>query len=458
MKKHRVVIIGGGFGGLYAAQSLRRAKDVEVTLIDRRNFHLFQPLLYQVATAGLSPANIAAPLRAVLNKQKNARVLMAEVTGIDANAREVILKEGDRVPYDTLIVATGARHDYFGHPEWERIAPGLKTIEDATAIRRRIFESFELAERSSDPEQIRQLLTFVIVGAGPTGVELAGALSEITRDTLRHDFRRIDPRTARIVLVDASDRVLGAMHPELSEKARAQVERLGVEVLTNAKVVDLKEGQVSLVRDGKEEVIRANTILWAAGVRASPLGQIIADATGAKLDRAGRVLIEPNLGVPGHPEIMVIGDLARLEQDGKPLPGVATVAMQQGEYAARRIREQLRGQALPPFRYHDKGSMATIGRAAAVADIKGFRFSGYFAWILWLFVHLMYIIAFANRILVMVQWAWQYLTFGRGARLITGEERENPPLPAPPGIAKAEREPPRPATGDESRRLHRTGV
>jgi NADH dehydrogenase len=427
--RHQVVIIGGGFAGLHAAQHLKRA-DVDVTVLDRRNFHLFQPLLYQVATAGLSPANIAAPLRSVLKRQRNTRVLMAEVTGIDADQHNVILKDGSAIHYDTLIVATGARHDYFGQPQWEQIAPSLKTLEDAIKIRHNIFVAFEIAERETDPGRIRQLLTFVIVGAGPTGVELAGALAEITRDTLKANFRSIEPSDSRIILLDAGPRVLPAMHPSLSEKAHRALQKLGIDVRVNTRVTDLQDGFVKVQMGGKDETIHAQTVLWAAGVRASKLGLAIGEATGAKTDRAGRVIVNADLSVPNHPEILVLGDLASFSHtaDGKPLPGVATVAMQHGDYAAALVKARLKGKTMAPFKYFNKGSMATIGRASAVADVGGWKFSGYPAWLLWLFIHLMYIVAYANRVLVLIQWAWNYFTFGRAARLITNDES----LPGPP--------------------------
>lgn len=423
-RPHRVVIIGGGFGGLYAAQSLRRAP-VEVTLLDRRNFHLFQPLLYQVATGGLSPANIAAPLRGVLSKQKNVRVFLAEATDIDVANRRVILSDGE-VGYDILIVATGARHHYFDNNQWEELAPGLKTIEDATDIRRRILLAFEAAERESDGDRLQAWLTFIIVGAGPTGVELAGALSEIAKDTLKHDFRTIDPAKARILLLEAADRVLPPYPPKLSEKAKATLARLGVTVRIGAAVTDIKADSVTIRVGDQIESIATRTVLWAAGVRGSPLGRILARATGAPLDGADRVVVNPDLNLPGHPEIFAIGDMCHFRhQTGKPLPGVAQVAMQQGHYVAKLVERRLRGEEMPPFRYKDKGSMATIGRAAAVVDLHWFRFSGFLAWLAWLFIHLIYIVEYQNRLLVLVQWAWNYFTFNRAARLITGQN----PLP-----------------------------
>jgi NADH dehydrogenase len=417
---HRVVIIGGGFGGLYAAQHLK-GTPVQVTLLDRRNFHLFQPLLYQVATGGLSPANIAAPLRGVLRRQKNAQVLLAEVVDIDVANRQVILSDG-QVGYDTLVVATGARHHYFGHPEWEQLAPGLKTIEDATEIRRRVLLAFEAAEREPDPERRRTWLTFVVVGAGPTGVELAGTLGELARYTLRGDFRTIDTAQARVLLLEGTDRVLPPYPPDLSAKAADQLQRLGVTVQTGAVVTDVQPDAVTFRRGDQSERVATRTVLWGAGVQASPLGQALAAATGAALDRAGRVVVEPDLSLPGHPEIFVVGDLAHYKhQAGRPLPGVAPVAMQQGRYVANLIQRRLRGDTLPPFRYKDRGSLATIGRSAAVADLGWVRFSGFFAWTLWLFIHILYLIQFQNRLLVLVQWSWNYLLRNRAARLITGE-------------------------------------
>lgn len=423
-----VVIVGGGFGGLYAARALKRVP-VRVTLLDRRNFHLFQPLLYQVATGGLSPGEIASPLRSVLKWHAHTRVILAEVVDIDPHGKRVILGDG-AVPYDSLIVAAGARHSYFGHPEWESRAPGLKTLEDAIEIRRRIFFAFESAEREEDPARRAAWLTFVIVGAGPTGVELAGALGEIARDTLKHDFRAIDPRDAQIILVEGADRVLPPYHPVLSAKAAAQLIRLGVSVRVNTMVIDLDDESVLLRTGTGDTRVRSKTVVWAAGVQASPLGQLLAKHTDAPLDRAGRVIVAPDLTVPGHPDIFVVGDLAHYAHQTKtPLPGVAPVAMQQGRYAAEAIAARLRGRAVEPFRYRDRGSMATIGRAAAVTDLGWVRFNGMLAWLTWLFIHLLYLVEFDNRLLVLVQWAWNYLTWNRGARLITAEER---PLPGAP--------------------------
>lgn len=421
----RVVIIGGGFGGLYCARALRGAP-VDVTLIDRRNFHLFQPLLYQVATGGLSPANIAAPLRAVLRKQRNCRVVLGEVAGFDL-PRQRVLVAGGEIEYDTLVVAAGVRHTYFGRPDWEQHAPGLKSIEDATRIRARVLTAFEAAELESDPARRREWLTFVVVGGGPTGVELAGALAEIARHTLRGDFRRVDPASARILLVEGTDRLLTAYPPELSGYAQRTLARLGVTVLARSMVKEIQPDRVCILRGDVEEWIPCRVVLWAAGVVASPLGAALANATGAELDRAGRVVVAPDLTVPGHPKIFVIGDLAHVRTPTGPLPGVAPVAMQQGAYVAKTIVARLAGATLPPFSYADPGSMATIGRAAAVADFKRVRFTGYFAWLLWLFVHIVNLIQFEHRLLVLLQWAWSYVTWGRSARLITesGEERQS---------------------------------
>jgi NADH dehydrogenase len=421
---HRVVIIGGGFGGLTAAQSLKKAP-VQVMLVDRCNYHLFQPLLYQVATGSLSPANVAGPLRQVLRKQKNTQVLLGEAVHIDAANRRVLLSDG-ALEYDTLIVATGATHSYFGHDEWEQFAPGLKNLDDATAMRGRILLAFEAAERERDPEKLRAWMTFVIVGAGPTGAELAGALGEIAHDTLRHDFRAIDPSQTRIILVEGTDRALPSYPPKLSESAQKMLERLGVTVRTGAMVTDIRADGVTIRVGDHDEIIPTRTVLWAAGVLASPLGVILSQEAGAKLDRAQRVMVEPDMSITGHPEIFVIGDLSNYShQTGRPLPGVAQPAIQQGHYVAKLIRARLRGQKVPPFHYFDKGNLATIGRGAAVADLNWLQLSGWPAWLIWVFVHLLYIVQFQNRVLVMLQWAWLYLTFSRSARLITGKN----PLP-----------------------------
>jgi NADH:ubiquinone reductase (H+-translocating) len=418
--RHRVVILGGGFGGLYAARSLKHT-EVDVTLIDRRNFHLFQPLLYQVATGALSPGEIAAPLRYVLNRQKNTKVLLGEAVDIDLSSREVILKDNSRVPYDTLIVATGSTHSYFGHPDWATLAPGLKTVEDATEIRTRLLLAFERAEKETNPDERRADLTFVIVGGGPTGVELAGAIGEISRDTLKHDFRSINPADANIFLIEGTDRLLPVYPPRLSAAAERSLIALGVQTRTGSMVTAIDDHGVTVKSGAKETRIIAKTVLWAAGVQASPLGKVLADRTGVKLDRAGRVPVEPDLSFPGHPEVLVIGDLAAFLQDGKQLPGVAPTAMQEGRYAAHLIRQRLRGGRSKPFHYFDKGSLATIGRNHAVAVIGPFTFSGILAWLTWLFVHILYIVEFESRLLIMLQWAYDYFTHNRGARLITGE-------------------------------------
>jgi len=404
----RVLILGGGFGGLYAARSLAGAP-VEITLVDRHNYHLFQPLLYQVASAALNPSDIASPIRSILARQRNVEVILGEATSIDTEKRQVTLADG-QLSYDYLIVATGATHSYFGHPEWAQNAPGLKTIEDALEIRRRVLLAFEHAERESDPIAQRAWLTFVVVGGGPTGVELAGALSEIARQTMIRDFRHIDPANARVILVEGRDRVLPPYPPALSIKAQRQLEHLGVEVLTNGVVTDLNDHEVRI----GDTSIAAKTVLWAAGVQASPL----AKSLGAPLDRAGRVIVEPDMTIPGHPEVFVIGDLSAVPD----VPGVAPAAIQEGTYAAKTIEGTLAGKPRKPFHYWNKGSLATIGRAAAVADLGFIKLSGFLAWIAWLTIHIFFLIGFRNRFLVITQWAWAYLTYQRGARLITNQK------------------------------------
>ncbi len=401
--------------------SLRKAP-VQVTLVDRRNFHLFQPLLYQVATGALSPANIAAPLRSVLQRQKNAEVIMGEATGFDLAARRVLLADG-HLDYDSLVVATGSETSYFGHDAWEPSAPGLKTIEEATNIRHRVLAAFEAAERQPDPDRVQRLLTFVIAGGGPTGVEMAGAVAETARHTLRGQFRRIDPGKARVILVEGGDRVLAGFLPRLSASARAQLEQLGVIVHSGCLVTDVREQGVTVRRGEQTEEIEAATVVWAAGVRASPLGKLLADAAGVQVDRQGRVPVQADLSLAGHLEVFAIGDLAAAQSkpDGPPLPGLAPVAMQQGHYVAKLIRGRLDGQTLPPFQYRDRGTMAVIGRARAVANVGPLRFSGLLAWLAWLFIHLLYIVEHENRLLIFFQWAWNYLTWNRSARLITGE-------------------------------------
>jgi NADH dehydrogenase len=418
---HRIVIVGGGFGGLYAARTLSHA-DIDLTVVDRRNFHLFQPLLYQVATGALSPGEIASPLRYVLNRQKHTKVVLGEVVDIDIARREVMLADRSVVPYDTVIFATGATHSYFGHPEWEKFAPGLKTIEDATEIRSRLLLAFERAEKETDPERRRAQLTFVIVGGGPTGVELAGAIGEISRDTLRKDFRSINPADASIFLIEGADRLLPVYPPKLSKAAEDSLTRLGVETRTSAFVTHIDEHGVTVRVGDHEDRITAKTVIWAAGVTASPIGKVLADRAGLQLDKAGRVPVGPDLSIAGHPEILVVGDLAAFLQDGKQVPGVAPTAMQQGKYAATLILARLRNEKTKPFHYFDKGSLATIGRNAAVAQIGPFQFSGILAWLTWLFVHLLYIVEFENRLLIAMQWAYDYFTYNRGARLITGQD------------------------------------
>jgi NADH dehydrogenase len=406
-----IVIVGAGFGGLYAARTLRGAP-LPVTVLDRRNHHLFQPLLYQVATAGLSPGDIASPIRHILAGQANTSVLLTEVQAFDLAGRTV-RHAGGELPYRYLVVAAGATHSYFGREEWEPFAPGLKTIEDALEIRRRVFLAFEHAEAETDPVVRRALLNFVIVGAGPTGVEMAGTLAEISRHALRKEFRRIDPGDARIVLVEGLDRVLPPYTPDLSAKAKAQLEHLGVEVLTGRRVTAIDARGITI----GEEHLDARTIIWAAGVAASPLGK----ALGGELDRAGRVKALPDLSLKGHPEVFVVGDLASLEQDGKMVPGVAPAAIQEGRHAGRNILRLLRGEPTTPFRYVDKGSFATIGRGAAVGDVFGrVALWGLPAWLGWLLIHVFFLIGFRNRALVLFQWAYSYMTYRRGARLITG--------------------------------------
>ena len=420
---HQIVIVGGGFGGLYAAQSLR-GSDVEVTLIDRRNFHLFQPLLYQVATGGLSPADIASPLRAVLSRQRNVRVLQGEVTGFEVENRQVLLGE-ERIRYDTLIVAAGSSHHYFGNDQWECLAPGLKTIEDALHTRQRVFQAFEQAEREGDPDIRKQLMTFVVVGGGPTGVELAGAIGELAQHTLRRDFRSIDTASASVLLLEGTDRLLPTYPPELSESASDSLKRLGVTVRKNTLVTDIRSDCVTVRSSDHIESVPCRTVLWAAGVKASSLGQTLAAVTAARLDRQGRLVVEPDLSLPNHPEILVLGDLAHFHHGvAEPLPGVAPVAMQQGRYAARLIKHRLQGHETRPFHYKDRGSMAVIGRSAAVAQIARFRFTGLFAWLTWLFVHLIYLVEYENRAIVLLQWGWNYVTRNRSARLITNVSSE----------------------------------
>jgi len=440
---HRVVIVGGGFAGLYAARNLGIDPEVRVTLVDRRNFHLFQPLLYQIATGALSPGDIAQPLRSILRKHRNTTVILGEAVGIDPDKREITLADGGPIGYDTLVVATGAHHTYFDHPEWASIAPGLKTVEDATEIRRRILIAFEAAEREHDPEVRRAWMNFVIVGGGPTGVELGGALGEIARDTLRRDFRSIRPGEAKIILVEVMDRVLAAYPPDRSQSAQRQLERLGVQVRTTTRVIEVKEDGVRVMNpDDSEDWIPARTVLWAAGVQSASFARTVAAATGAETDRQGRVRVGPDLSIKGHPEIFVVGDAAvQPWKKDKPTPGVAQGAIQGGTYAAKTIRRRLLRRPVKPYRYSDHGDVAVIGRLSGVTNIPWMgpfgRQGGFTAWLLWLGIHLVYLIGFSNRIVVLIRWAWTFLTHGRGTRLITGREllpeisEPEPPVLAP---------------------------
>ncbi|MEO6350243.1 MAG: NAD(P)/FAD-dependent oxidoreductase [Candidatus Limnocylindrales bacterium] len=424
--RHRVVVIGGGFGGLYAARELTRDKRIEITLVDRRNFHLFQPLLYQVATGSLGPSEIATPLRQIFRKRRNTRVVLGMAEDVDPERREVTLSDGGVMPYDSLVVATGARFSYFGNDGWAKHAPGLKSIDDATEIRRRIFIAFEAAEREADPKLRAEWMTFVIVGGGPTGVELAGALAEIAHDTLRRDFRSIHPENASILLVELMPRVLPPYPEDRSASARRQLERLGVQVMTETRVTAIDEHGVDIESNAKSERVPARTVLWAAGVTASSFARTVASRAGAETDKAGRVLVGPNLTLPGHSEIFVIGDAAVMPwQDDKPVPGVAQGAIQSGKYVAKVVRQRLLGKQVPAFEYSDRGDVAIIGRLAGVTSIPWLgrfgRASGFRAWVLWLGIHITYLIGFANRIVVVTRWAWSFFTRGRGSRLITGQ-------------------------------------
>jgi NADH dehydrogenase len=421
--RHRVVIVGGGFGGLQAATHLAGAP-VDLTLVDRRNFHLFQPLTYEVAAGALSPGEVAYPLRAIFKGRENVRVLMEEVTGFDLAARRVVRPSGS-LAYDTLIVAGGSSYSYFGHDDWREVAPEVKSLESALAMRGRIFGAFEAAETEPDTGRRSRLLTFAIVGAGPTGVEMAGQIAELARDTLPRDFRAIDPRDARILLIETADRVLTAFPPSLSDKAARSLEQLGVTPLLGRTVVGIDADAVTIEdSDGGTETIPAHTVIWAAGVKASALAAKLGELTGADVDRAGRVAVEPDLSLPGHPEVLALGDMVRVRRDDgsvETLPGVAPVAMQQGRYAAKVIRARLAGRSVAAFRYRDKGNLATIGRAHAVADLRLVRLSGFPAWLTWLTVHLFYLVGFENRVLVFIRWSFSFFTRGRGARLITYE-------------------------------------
>ncbi len=425
----RVVIIGGGFGGLQAAHHLRR-RDVEVTLVDRRNFHLFQPLTYQVATGALSPGDVAYPLRAMFKSAPNVSVLLAEVVDFDLEAREVRLAPASgldeaptRLSYDTLIVAAGSSYSYFGHEDWRQFAEEVKSLESAIDVRGRILGAFEEAELTPDPREQEAQMTFVVVGAGPTGVEMSGQIAELARDTLRRDFRAIDPRQAQVLLLDGADRVLPAFPPSLSAKAARSLQRIGVTPMTGQTVTGIDDHSVTVTDDqGRTQRIETRTIIWAAGVNASDLGARLAELSGAETDRSGRLTVESDLTLPGHPEVIALGDMVRVrDPSGEPvtLPGVAPVAIQQGRYAARLVLDRMRNASTPPFRYHDKGSLATIGRARGVADIRGIRLSGLPAWVVWLVVHLWYLIGFQNRIVVLIRWAFSFFSHGRSARLIS---------------------------------------
>jgi NADH:ubiquinone reductase (H+-translocating) len=421
-ERHRVVVVGGGFGGLQVVRKLARAA-VDVTLVDRQNFHLFQPLAYQVATGALSEAEIAAPLRAVFKRQSNVRVLLAEVTGFDLDARQILLDHlpngasGERLDYDTLVVGAGSQYSYFGHDDWRENAPDLKSLAGARDIRSRILHAFEAAEVERDEERRQSWLTFVVVGGGPTGVEMAGQIAELAHDTLRRDFRHVDTRVARVLLVEAADRMLTGFPPSLSHKAERALEKLGVTPLVEHTVVDVGPASVSMRSGDAVEEVAARTVVWAAGVAGSPLATALAEQSGADLDRVGRIDVTEHLTLPGRPEVFALGDMVTVAQH--ELPGVAPVAMQQGRYVARVIRDRLAGRESKPFKYRDKGNLATIGRSKAVADIKGVHLSGFFAWITWVVVHLFYLVGFQNRLLIVTRWVFNFLTRGRGARIIT---------------------------------------
>jgi NADH:ubiquinone reductase (H+-translocating) len=416
---HRVVIIGGGFGGLYAAKALRRTP-IKVTLLDKRNFHLFQPLLYQVATGGLSPGDIASPIRGILAGHKNIQVLLAEVKDIDPKEQKVTLDDAE-LTYDTLVVATGVSHAYFGNEHWQKLAPGLKTVEDAREIRRRILFAFEAAEKESDPEKRRAWMTFVLIGGGTTGVELAGALAEIAHKTLKNEFINIDTTQAKILLLQSNDRLLPSYPADLSAEAKKSLERLGVTVKTGTRVTDIQEHVVTFQsKDGRTEQIQAQTSLWTAGVKASSMGQVLENRTGVQRDKSGRVLVNPDLTIANYPNIFVIGDLANFSHgQEESLPGVAPVAMQEGAYVANLIQQRLKGKTLPDFHYVDRGSLAVIGRNSAVIDLGFIKLKGFLAWLIWSFLHIYFLIGFDNRLIIFIQWAWNYLTFKRGDRLIT---------------------------------------
>lgn len=423
MSQCHVVIVGGGFGGLRAAQALARHKDIQITIVDRRNYHLFQPLLYQVATAGLSPAEIASPIRTIFSRFPNVKVLLGNVSGVDLAANKILLNN-DSLKFDYLVLACGAKHSYFNHPEWESLSPGLKTLEQATEIRRRILLAYELAEKETDPAKQEALLTFVVVGAGPTGVEMAGAIGEISRYTLESDFRNIQPERTKVILVEAGPRVLAAFDEKLSRQAAKDLEQLGVQVRTDTRVTEVRDGGVKL----GQENIPARTVIWAAGVQPSSL----AKALGTQLDKMGRVIVENDLSLKDHPNVFVLGDMAYFPTaDGRGLPGLAPVAMQQGTRAGKNILASIHNRPRTPFRYNDKGIMATIGRRKAVAQTGRLKLSGILAWYMWLFIHIYYLIGFKNRIFVFLEWMWAYLTFKRGARLILDKEWMSNPNPNP---------------------------
>ncbi len=415
--RHRVVVIGGGFGGLWAVQSLKRAP-VDIMLIDRSNYHLFQPLLYQVATGALSPADISSPFRNVLERQRNARFILGNVTDIDYDRQQVVLDDG-RVDFDSLIIASGSIEHYFGHPEWQRHVFGLKTIEDALAFRRRLFRILEKAEKTANETERERLLTFLIVGGGPTGVEMAGAIAEVTRNMLPRNYRIVQGSNIRIIIIEFMDQLLPPFPKKLAAAATQSLQKLGVEVRTGTKVTDITEDGAVVEADGSQQTIPAHTVMWAAGVKPTPLGEALVGEDEGVLDKKKRVRVSPDLSVPGRPNVFVIGDLANFShQDGEPLPGVASVAMSEGRYVAKRIRRRLQGKETKPYRYRDKGQLAVIGRASAVADLGRLKFSGYPAWLIWLFVHLMYLVGFENRLLVFIRWAWNYFTRKPAAQLI----------------------------------------
>lgn len=433
-QRHHLVVIGGGFGGLYTTKAFKK-KDVDVTLVDKHNHHLFWPLLYQVATAGLSPGDIAAPLRAIFARQKNVNVRMANVTDIDPDAQLVHFANGEEMHYDSLVVAAGFQYHYFGNDAWQEHTLNLQGVDKALAIREQILSAYERAEQELDPERQQALLTFVVIGAGPTGVELAGSIAELARHSLKEDFRRIDPMQTRVLLLEAMDRVLPAFPKKLSTKALRSLESLGVSVQLNSKVQDVAADHVLVETDGETKRIDTDTVLWAAGVKASPLSEVLNKRTGVELDRGGRVKVNDDLSIPGYPNIYVIGDMAYFEQDGKPLPGVAQVAMQGGAHVAKQILRRMSGKDTEPFSYFDRGNMATIGRAAAVADIRGLNLSGYIAWLMWLTIHLMFLVGFQNRLSVFTQWAWSYFTYGRGVRLIIQSDKgEDEPVNYPMSV------------------------